>query len=206
MASPTWNDKVAVVTVQKVASGSSVRGTLNLTGLFGAYIFGRVGRLTTAAPSSGAYILVRRLLYDSGGARDIPHPSPLAEFQDVTTAAVAPTISSLSAGPPGSFTVSSATGLTGNLRVCLVDSTSSPTRAEWHRTAKIASTTLTLDRAYANISSGDTLTTQALLLPPIWVDGTPTSTDIEVVFDNSLDTNSSHIVVEAWAQTLSAVS
>jgi hypothetical protein len=205
MANPTWSDKVSVVAVQKVANGSTARGTLNLGSVFGAYIFARVGRLSTTAPTTGIYIRVRRYVFDSGNSRDIPHPTPLLTLQDTKTAANSTTISSLSAGPPGSFTLAATTGFGAAQTVCLVDSTTTPTRAEWHMTSKLSGSVLTLDRGYANISSGDTISNQAMVAAPVWVDGGAGNTNIEVIFDYGGEASSSPVVVEAWAQTLNTI-
>ncbi len=205
MAAPTWNDKVSVVALTKVTNGNTARGTLNVSGLFGAYLFLRVARLSSTAPATGIIVRVRRILYDAGNSRDIPHPAVLAQFQDGTTAANLTTLSGAPSSP--AVTLTSATGFAAGQAVAIVDSTGAPTRCEWQETSKISGTTLTMDRGLANgsIASGDTITNQALVLPPVWVDGTPNSGDIEVIFDYGPEANSSPVAVEAWAQTLSAV-
>ncbi len=204
MATPSWTDKVSVVTLQKVANGSSARGTLNLNNKFGAYLFVRVARLSSTAPATGMYIRARRYVYDGANSRDVPHPGAIANLQDTTTAANLTTLNNT----PGSASVSllSATGFAANQTVAIVDSTSSPTRCEFHQTSKLSGSTLTLDRNLANasIASGDTITNQALVFPPIWVDGGPNTT-IEVVFDYGAEANASPVAVEAWAQTLDSI-
>jgi hypothetical protein len=207
VAVASWSEKVSVVAVQKVSNGGTARGTLALGTAFGAYLFLRLGRLTATAPAVGCYARIRRFLRDNANSRDVPHPAPLALFQDGTVASNLTTISALTAGPPGSFTLATATGFAANQTVCLVDNATTPTRAEWHQTSKIATSVLTLDRAYANIASGDTITNNALVLPPVWVDGGVVSyTDFEVIFDYGAETATSPIVVEAWAQTLDSIS
>lgn len=201
---PNWSDKVTIVTGQKLANGALVRGTFSLNGTFGGRVFIRCGRLTATAPATGVIIKMRNLLYDASNARDIPHSSEIARFQDTTTAANLTTISALTAGPPGSFTLASATGFAADQLVLLVDSASSPTRGEFQRTSKIASTTLTLDRGYANIASGDTITNFAITFGPIGMSGTPNSGDVELIFDYGQEANTSPLWVEAWGQVLTS--
>lgn len=207
MATPSWSDKVSVVALARVTNGSKARGTLNLANKFGAYLFLRVGRLTSTAPATGIVVSVRRLLYDAGNSRDVPHPATLAQYQDTTTAANLTTLNGSPSHPADAVTLTSATGFAAAQGVLITDSTSSPARAEWHRTSKIASTTLTFDRNMANasIASGDTITNQALVIPPIWLDGSPHANDVEVIFDYGAEANASHVVVEAFAQTLDSV-
>lgn len=208
MPSPSFTDKVTVVALTRVTNGSVARGTLDLTGKFGAFIFIRVGRLTSTAPATGIRVFVRRQLYDSSNSRDIPHPGALAVFQDTTTAANLTTLNGSPSHPASALTLTSATGFAGDQYVCITNSTSSPTRAEWHHTSKIASTTLTMDRNFANtsIANADTITNQSLVPAAIWVDGGPGATNIEVVFDYGPEANASHVVVEAWAHTYDQVS
>jgi hypothetical protein len=207
MATPSWSDKVSVVALTRVTNGNSARGTLTLTNKFGGYIFMRVGRLTNTAPATGIKCMIRRILYDSGNSRDIPHPSTLAVFQDGLTAANLTTLSATPTFPASAVTLTTATSFAGDQSCCIVDSTSAPTRAEWQRSSKLASSTLTFDRNLANtsIASGDTITNQAFVMPPVWFDGTPNNGDIEVIFDYGVEANGSHVVVEAWAQTLDSV-
>lgn len=204
MAAPVWTDNVSVVAITKVSAAGSARGTLNLSGKFGAYIFCRVGRLTSTAPATGVKVYIRR--YGYTGSVDVPHPMPLAFFQDSTTAANLTTLNGSPSHPAAAVTLTSATGFAADQYVCITDSTSTPTRAEWHHTSKIASTTLTFDRNMGNTSivTGDTITNQALVCAPIWVDGGP-NTNIEVVFDYGPEANASTLVVQALAQTLDSI-
>jgi hypothetical protein len=208
MATPSWTDKVSIVSVTKVANGATASGTLDLAGLFGAYIFMRVGRLTSTAPATGIYIYIRRLLYNSGASADVPHPGALGIYQDSTVAANLTTLNGTPSFPTAAVTLTSATGFGGNQYVCITDNATTPTRVEFHHTSKVASTTLTMDRNLANTSivSGDTITNNALVCAPLWIDGTPSSGNIEVVFDYGLEVNSSAVVVEAFAQTLNSIS
>lgn len=207
MATPVWSDKVSIVALTRLTNGGVVRGTFNISSLFGGYVFLRVGRLSSTAPATGVNIFVRRILFDGGASRDIPHPATLAQFQDTLTAANLTTLNGSPSHPTAAVTLTSNTGFAGNQLVCVVDSTSSPTRAEWHRTSKLVSSTLTFDRNMANtgIVSGDTITNQALVIPPVWFDGTPNSGNIEIVFDYGLEANSSPLVVEAFGQTLTSI-
>lgn len=205
MATTVWSDKISVVAVQKVANGALARGVLNLTTDFGALLFLRIGRLTTTAPTTGITAKVRRFLYDQTNARDIPHPTALATFQDITTAANLTTLSGTPTFPGSTVALTATTGMGSNQTVVIVDSASAPTRAEWHQTSLLSSSNLTMDRPLANtgIKSGDTITNQGLVLPPVWIDGGGTGQSaFEVIFDYGAEASASPVVVEAWAQEL----
>src|SRR5438045_3871202 len=64
-ATPTWSDNVALAgtlaTPQTLAHGNRVKGTLDLRGKYAGYLFLRLGRLGTNAPSSVIQILSRRV-------------------------------------------------------------------------------------------------------------------------------------------------
>ena len=207
MAAPLWTDKVSIISVQKIANGGIARGTFTLTNYFGGYVFARIGRLSTTAPAVGISILVRRILYDSSNTRDIPHPGALATFQDTLVAANLTTLSGTPSFPTAVCAVTSATGMTGGNVCCIVDSATTPTRAEWCRISKNVTTTVTMDRNFANtaIVSGDTITNLALVLLPIWLDGGPNAGDVEVILDYGLESATSPVVAEVWGQALVSV-
>lgn len=210
MAAPTWNDAVSVVALAKVATGATQRGTLNVSNLFGGYLHIRAMRLSSSAPSNGIYILVRRILKGTpagGGAGvDIVHPQPLLQILDTLTASNLTTLNGSPTIPGATVTLTSGTGFAANQLCGIVDSTTTPTIFEVGRTSKISGTTLTFDRNLTNtaLASGDTISNNALILPPVWVDGTPNSGDIEVIFDNGAEATVAY-AVECWAQTLSAI-
>ena len=205
MATPSYTDNVSIISPTKVSQGSTSRGTLNIQNKFGAYIFCRIGRLSSVAPAVGASVFVRRIGYT--GSRDIPHAGALAQFQDSTTAANTTSISASISHPSGTCTLASGTGMGSNQYVVIVDSTTSPTTCEFHHTSKLASTVLTMDRNFANtsISTGYFVLNQALVLPPIYVDGAPNTGDLEVVVDYGSETATSPIIVEVFAQTLDSI-
>ncbi len=129
-----------------------------------------------------------------------------------------PTTFTITASAPGAYTsggtvagvdtvtLTSATGFAGNQLVAITDSTSSPTRCSWRRTSKISSTTLTLDSPLSNssIASGDTILNQCYLPPPYPVDGTPNPGNLEVIFDNGLESTVAY-AVEAYFQSLNSI-
>ena len=63
------------------------------------------------------------------------------------------------------------------------------------------------DRNIANnsIVSGYWMTNQAMVPSPVWVDGTPGTAEIEVIFDYGAETANSPIIVQAFAQAMSGV-
>lgn len=210
MAVPAWSDKISVVSLAKVVKGGKSRGTLNLYQCFGGYVFLRVGRLTANAPAVGIQCFVRRLLYDNANSRVIPHNAPLFAGQDGTTAANLTTLSGAISGG-NTVPLTATTGFTSDLQVVMVDSASTPTIAEWHRTSLLSGSNLTMDAPIVNgsIGNGYTITNQALNFGPVWVDGGAqyNQSIIEVIFDYGKESSGSavDVVVEAWAQTLTGV-
>ncbi len=210
MAAPTWNDAVSIVAVAKVAAGATTRGTLNVQNLFGGYLYIRAMRLSASGPSVGITISVRRLLKGTPaggtGGVDITHSQFLASFQDGTPSRNLTTLNGSRTIPGATVTLTTATGFAGGQFCGIVDSTTTPTIIEFGRTSKLVSTTLTFDRNLTNtaLATGHTITNNAILVPPVWVDGTPNTGDIEVIFDLGLEATTAY-AVECWAQTLSAI-
>lgn len=207
---PSWSDAVSVVALQKIATGATARGTLNIKNKFGAKIFIRGMRLYSSAPSNGLYVAVRRILKGTpagGGAGvDITHPKALWSGYDVTTASNLTTLNGAPTIPGATVTLTTATGFAGNQHCGITDSTTTPTVIEFGRTSKLATNTLTFDRSLTNtgIGNGATITNLAFILPPIDVMGVPDTAEIEVIFDLGLETTVAY-AVEAWAQTLDSV-
>jgi len=210
MAAPSWSDHVTVQAVAAVATGATLRATLNVQNKFGGYLFIRAMRLSSTAPSNGLYIAVRRILNGTpaGGAGtvDITHSKELLAVTDTTTASNLTTLNGAPTIPGATVTLTTATGFAGNQQCGITNSTSTPTVIEFGRTSKLATNTLTFDRNLTNtgLGTGNTITNNAFLLPPIEIAGTPGSAEIEVIFDNGLEANVAY-AVEAWAQTLDTV-
>lgn len=210
MAAPSWSDAVSVVALQKLATGDTARGTLNVQNKFGGYLFIRAMRLSSSAPSNGLYVAVRRILNGTpagGGAGvDITHSKALLSTTDVTTASNLTTLNGSPTIPGAAVTLTTATGFAGNQHCGIVDSVTTPTVFETGRTSKLATSTLTFDRNLTNtgILTGATITNNAFLLPPIEISGTPGTAEIEVIFDLGLETTVAY-AIECWAQRLDLV-
>lgn len=210
MAAPSWTDAVSVVAAAKVATAATLRGTLNLTNKFMGVIFIRAMRCTAGTPGAGIYIEVRRLLkgtpFGGTAASDIVHPAVLSSFQDSTTASNGTTLAAGPVANSSTIQLTSATGFAANQILGMCDSTTTPTILEFARSSKISTSTITFDRAMGNasIGNGNIVTNLAIVLPPIFIDGTPNSGDIEVIFDNGAEATVPY-VVEAWAQTLDSI-
>ncbi|MDE2467767.1 MAG: hypothetical protein KGL35_03255 [Bradyrhizobium sp.] len=210
MAAPSWSDAINVQPVALVAVGATLRATLNVQNKFGAKLFIRAMRLSASAPSNGLYVAVRRILNGTpaGGAAgvDITHSKALLALTDVTTASSLTTLNGAPTIPGSTVTLTTAIGFAGNQHVGIVNSATTPTVIEFARTSKISANTLTLDRPLTNtgLGTGNTITNNAFILPPVTVEGTPGNAEIEVIFDNGLETTVAY-AVEVWAQTLDSV-
>ncbi len=207
---PAWSAPVSVVSCQKVAANAVVRGTLDISGKFGALLFIRAMRLSSSTPAAGIIIGVRRnpsgTPFGGAGTVAIRHPGWLWNAQDSVTASNLTTLNGTPTVPGLTVTLTSATGFAGNQLCAITDSTTTPTRFEVGHTTKIASTTLTFDSniTCTTIATGDTITNLAFVPAPIWIDGTAAASEIEVVFDNGLEGTIAY-AVECWAQTLNNV-
>src|SRR5689334_12133989 len=87
MAAPSWS-AITPVAIQTLALGAVVRGTVDLSTKFGAFLYPRMGRTSTSAPTSTAAprCLIRRVPAAGG-----EHPGAVADLQGGTTAAVTAT-------------------------------------------------------------------------------------------------------------------
>lgn len=210
MAAPSWSDHVSVQACALVAVGASLRATLNVQNKFGAKLFLRAMRLSSSAPTNGLYMAVRRILNGTPaggiGPVDITHPAAVWSSYDVTTASNLTTLNGAPTIPGNVVTLTTATGFAGNQICGITNSVSAPGVLEFGRSSKLATNTLTFDRPLTNtgLGTGNTITNNAFIPPPIEVVGTPGTAEIEVIFDNGLETAVAY-AVECWAQTLDSV-
>lgn len=210
MAAPSWSDGQRVLAPVKIAAGSQFIVRPAITDYFGAYLFIRAMRLSGSAPSNGIYIGVRRQLVGtpSGGAGSVyvVHSNTVSAFQDTTAASNLTTLSATPGIPGNIISLTSGTGFAAGQFCGIIDSTTTPGVIEFTRTSKISGTTLTLDRNLENtaIASGNTITNNAIIIPPIWLDGVQQQGDIEIVFDNGAETTVAY-AAEVWMQTLNSI-
>jgi hypothetical protein len=203
--SPSWSEPTQVLAPTLVGTGGvSARASINVQNKRGGYLFCRAMPTTSATPSAGINLVIRRILNGTpaGGAGtvDIGHPNGII-LNAGTTANVATTLSATPSIPTNVVTLTSGTSFAAGQFVGLVNSVSSPTAIDWARVSKIASTTLTLDRNLTNsaIASGWVISNNAFIPSPIWIDGTPGTDEWEVIWDNGAETTVAY-VVEVWAQ------
>ncbi len=179
VGAPQWSEATRILAPTKVGVGATALARLQLPNYFQAYLFIRAMRCTNSSPSAGIYIAVRRIMYGtpSGGAGsvDITHSQPLTSFNDSTTASNATTIALVPAIPGATLGLGSGTGMAANQLIGICDSTTTPTVFECGRTSKVSTATITFDRNLTNtaLTTSDVVTNNAIILPPIAIDGTP---------------------------------
>ena len=198
---PTYSDNVSVIAAAVLARGSTTRGTSDLRGKHGAWLFVRLGRGGTTALSggttAGVSVLIRRTLNNDG----IIHPTGI-ELLGSTAAASSTTVNVDSNSGQAALNVASITGFAAGDLICIQDSGGGVTRLEWARVAKTATGVLTLDanlKISHTAAQADTVRNKADVFAPIWLDGGATW---EVVIDYGDDTAGESVTVEVKAQTL----
>ena len=113
---PNWTDASGsniVVAAQAVAAAAaSVRGTIDLRAKYGAYLFCKIGRLTTTVLAAGINVYVRRVLLNDAHGTNIPalHPTG-AQFQSQIAVTVCPTVATDAAAAAKTLILSSGTSM-----------------------------------------------------------------------------------------------
>lgn len=206
---PAYTDATGaniVVAPQAVAAAAaSVRGTLDLRGKFGAYLFCKIGRLTTTVLAAGINVYVRRVL-NNGAAGPALHPIG-AQFQSQLAVTVCPTVATSAAAGDKTLILSSGTSMAEADVICISDSGGTTfARTEFNIVSKVSSATLTLVNGleYAHTSGqADIVSRLADVFAPMWLSG---GSLYEVIFDYSRSATGGSVVVMAHAQTYDSVS
>jgi hypothetical protein len=188
---PVWADNVSVVASTNLARGSTVRGTIDLSAKFGAWLFVRIARGGTAALTNGIDVLIRRLF------NSVVHPGSLVPLNSGFTAASATTVNADSASGQQALNVASITGFAAGDIICI---NQGGAREEWARVSKTAAGVLTLDddlQFTHTAAQADTVRNQAFTPPPIWLPG---GAVYEVIFDYGDDSAGDTAQVMAVAQ------
>ena len=195
-ATPIWTDNVSVIAAATLTAGQRTRGTLDLRTKFGAFLFVRMGRKGTAAPSSAIQVQIRRVLNNdaAGGI----HPASGSPLQSGTAAGTATTVNLDSNAGQNLLNVTSNAGFAAGDVVCIYDAAF--TRLEFHRVSKIAPNALALDDNLGfthTAAQADNVTRHAEVYPPVWLQG---GTLWELVIDYGAATTGADYVVESRAQ------
>jgi hypothetical protein len=215
-----WSAAVDAIACQVLARGSLIRksGYLDLTGVEGAWLYGRIGRSdATALACTAGMPGVSFFAHPVGVSDQVNHPDGMYERLSGITAAVVGRINfeagyvaqtttmvvdGTSLVPAASveamlFFWGTATDPTG-----LADG-ASLANAEWAKWSKGSATSLTVRQPmqYARIDN-EYITTQADVFPRLWLPG---GTRYDVGFDYSDDTAGSNVAVHAFYETLDYV-
>lgn len=197
---PNAPSEVAVVSAATLARGSTLRGTIDLTAKFGAFLLVRIGRTDTTALGTAIAVLIRRVYGGSTGTRI--HPNSGNNRTSSTAAAGASTTCATSDSNSGQavLTVTSGTGFAAGDLIKIQDSGGGVTRLEFQRVSKVSGAVLTLDDIlqFTHTAAGaDTVVNGADVFAPIWLPG---GALWEVVFDYGAAASGSSVTVEAVAQ------
>lgn len=202
---PQWSDNIIVVPAQTMArTANPVRGTLDLRGKYGAYLYLKIGRGGTTAITNGVDLLVRRVVNNgTQGTVAAVHPGGVSLLSSTTAASA--TTCATSDSPAGGYVlnVASVTGFASEDIICIQDSGGGVTRLEWARVSKTATGVITVDSPllFSHTAAGaDTVRNKADVFDPIWLDG---GSLWEVIFDqgNASGGTSEAITLMAQAQT-----
>lgn len=193
-----WTDNVTVLPAATLSCGSRVRATLDLRAKRGAFLFVRLGRKGTAAPSAAIKTLLRRLLNNGGPGGS--HPGAAIALPDTSSASGAlTTVSADSLAGQNLLSVASVTGFALGDYVCIYDAAYA--RLEFGRVSSIGASWLVLDAplGYSHTAAqADAVTRLAEMPPPVWVGG---GALWELIVDYGAAASGSDYVVQALAQT-----
>ena len=196
---PSFTDSVAVVAKQVLARGSTVRGTIDLTAKYGAWLHCGIGRGGTTALTNGVDVRIRRTIgSDGAGGR---HPGDLTSLLSQTAAASSTMIGLDSSAGSATLNVASISGFAAGDILCIQDSGGGVTRLEFARISKTSALVLTLDEplTYSHtLAQLDTVRNKADVFAPIWLPG---GALCSVVFDYGDDSAGESVTVFATAQT-----
>lgn len=202
---PVWTDAVVVIAPTKLASGGAgvARGTIDLRDKFDAWLFLKLGRLTTTALATAIDVYVRRVLNNGVTGTNLPftHPSSVY-YQSQTAVTVCPTVATTAAAGDKTLILSSGTSMAKGDVICISDSGGTTfTRTEFKTVAKVATATLTLTEGldYAHTSGqADIVSRLADVFTPVLLEG---GSLYEVIFDYQVSATGGDVVVMAHAQT-----
>jgi hypothetical protein len=199
VTNPTTFTTATVVSAAVLARGSNSRGTIDLGGKVGAFLYLRVGRGGTTAVTDGIRCQVRALPGLTGSTTIHPVSSK-SRTGGTTTAASTTCATSDSSSGQQALNVALITGFAADDIVCVQDSGGGVTRLEWARVSKTATGVLTLDAPlqFTHTAAGaDTVRNQADVFSPIWLEG---GRLYEVIFDYGKATTGDGMVIHAYAE------
>jgi len=204
ISTPNWTDNIALAgtlaTPQTLAHSNKVKGTLDLRSKFGGFLFVRLGRLGTNAPSSPILVQVRRVgtTVGQGGAS--------FALLGGNSSGQASTVSSDSNSGQNLLVVANTVSFNQGDSLCIYDS--GFTRLEFARISRTipgSPGTLVLDDELGfthtaaqadNVTKAADVFAPLLLLPGcVW----------ELIVDYGAATSGSDCVVQAFAQTYDSI-
>lgn len=204
---PTYTDAVSIIAAAVLARGSTARGTIDLRGKHGAWVFAKLGRGGTTALTNGVNFLARRVLNNDVAMAGGAHPYQF-DLLSQTAAASATTVGADSAAAQNELKLASVAGLAVGELLCVQDSGGGVTRLEWVRVSKLtvaSGTGVTLDRPLQfthTLAQADTVRSKADVFAPFWIDG---GSLWECIFDYGDDAAGESVTVHCAAQTLDSL-
>lgn len=201
-ATPNWTNGVSVVALAVLNNNGGAnfqrRGTIDLTAKHGAYLHVRMGPTAATAPGVAISVLVRPVINAGSTAGGVSATHPVHILLSGSTAARnATTLNGAISAGATTLTLTTATGFVVGDICMLMDSVSSPTKAEFFRISKIASSVVTPDlpivQAFANSAP---IARAADVFPRLWLPG---GEQWEVIFDYGATATGSDYLVCAFA-------
>ena len=202
---PVWTDGIVVVPPTKLSAGGAgwVRGTIDLRGKNGAYLFAKLGRLTAVVLATPIDVYVRRVLNNGVVNTNLPFTHPSAPyFLSQVAVSTATTVSTNAVAGDKTLVLAAGAGFVKGDAICISDSgLASFGRTEFNIVSKLVTNTLTL----ANPLNYDHTAAQADVvtrLADVWAPIPLQSGSLyEVIFDYQVSATGGDIVVMAHAQT-----
>lgn len=199
---PTFSE-TTVISDQVLTRGNLIRGTLDLTGAYGAWVLINIGRSDTTALTNGVQIKCEREL---GNDADVFPGGDVR--QGSATAATRNTLNGALGSPPTtSFVLTSGTGFVADDLVCLWGTATDPTtlanaaalaNLEFCQLSKVASNTLTPASPLRQTHVNAEYVTNKADAFPVWLDG---GCVWGIVVDYGDDAAGNGVAVRCRAQT-----
>lgn len=200
---PTFSGNVDVIAAQALSHSSQVRGTIDLSAKFGAYLFPAVGRSASGTLSEAVAFRVYPRAKGGSTWDQIPHPGPETERLGGTGSASESTVSVDAAAAATSITLASAAGFAAEDVIVINDGSGGGfTRLEWNRVRRVATNTLhlSLPLQFAHTAAqADKVRNRAEVYPKIWLDG---GAVYECIFDYAPGGVGNDVIVRCKAHTL----
>lgn len=182
-------------------AGTPLRGTLDLSNKYGAFLYCKIGRGGTSALSAGIEVLIRRVLANDAAAVGNIHSAPVAAFMGETPAGSGTNVNVTSNSGQNNLQVASVIGFAAGDLIMVQDGAGTFTRLEFHRVSRTQTGLLVLDRPlhFTHTSAqADIVRNRASIFAPVWVMG---GSLVEVIFDYGAATTGEVAVIAAHAQT-----